>query len=196
MPICCVQQLSTFFPYAGPDNIPADDDAVAKYGIGADFCIERDNTFFTADGDYDYDNDIAEYVIACDLVDSLPSPFPAADRRWYKDGILIYTLPAEGTENPTPLVMDNVEFNAAFPMLMPSSDDFNDVLLFNDEGSITFSFFTFLFGNREYNISELIEQLSGNWTCSVNNSLGADTATTLVGICGKLEHHSIKSITN
>ena len=178
-------------PYAGPDSL---EDGVATYRIGADFCYDRNNSFLNDDfDDDDFENDIAEYVIGCDVVtDVIGRPFPPPDRRWYKDGVLVYQLPALELRNPTPQVMDNDEFNARFPLLTPSGNDADNILILNDDGSISLSFINIAFSGRDFDVDEALNQLSGNWTCSVNNSMGTETATTIFGECGKLELPTIK----
>ena len=124
-------------------------------------------------------------VLPCDVI-NLPQPRPL--RTWYKDGNLVYSEPSGDP-------VDNDEYSMENEILIPGVLEPATYSLFSD-GSIRYNYAVqnisvpqFLPANIttiEQARDEVFDLLLGNWTCAVNNSLGAPPPITyLIRECGK-----------
>ncbi len=157
------------------DSIASTDDSFF-YKVGADFCLSD------PPDPLPFGNDpIVVVAISCVLLngeDVLPRAFPPPDRIWSKDGVTLYQ------EDTTILIGDTVvsqEFETSFPALFESLRTF---FIIGIDGDLRFLV-------SAYNLSNPVvvaayEELFGEWTCLLNNSLGMESATTVVRRCGEL----------
>ena len=121
-----------------------------------------------------------------DADDSIPRAFPIPERTWDKNGTVLYTA----LLGDDPFASINQDFFDINPLLMPGVVEMAPLRL-TESGSL-------LFDLRTMNITlpdlappgvslarAVFNSILGNWTCRVNNSLGAERASTMISECSE-----------
>ena len=125
-------------------------------------------------------------ALECDYVEA-PYPIPIPQRSWYKDGELVYSAPVFS-------VPDASAFFAANPLLglgalsPPPIRTLSDgsILLSNHVENITSPSLLPPGTTVEQVKEQLRTLLLGNWTCTLNNTLGDASHTHMIRECSKL----------
>ena len=154
-----------------------------KYRIGADFCVERNSS------------DTLVIEITCDVFGenpaehlSIPVPFPS--RKWYKDGVLLYSVDFIGRNvyygrNPDFFTGEKalLEYGVVMPPPLYTPQEGQLVLLFDQNSHLTAPQLS-PDGTRNETVPvDVFNALLGRWSCEVGNSLGMQSAETVVTEC-------------
>ena len=151
-----------------------------KYRVGADFCVERNSS----------ENLVIE--ITCDifgenLAEHQSIPFPVPSRKWYKDGVLLYSVDLIGRSvydgrNPNFYTGDNalLDYGVVIPPPLFTPQDGQLVMLFDSASQLAAPQ---VGGNNATVGVDVFNALTGRWRCEVENSLGMQSAETVITQC-------------
>ena len=142
-----------------------------EYLIGADACLNN-----PPERPPDPTRSLA---ITCDLLNEEPLPdpgigaaFPNPNRIWEHNGVVVYDEIIVGNDPFTQ------EFRDEFPDLV-----IDPLFSLNPDGGIIFQLA--LYNTTRPSSVRAYDSAFGEWTCTLNNTFGSPTATSLLRVCGK-----------
>ena len=153
-----------------------------QFKIGADFCIPR--------------GDRRTYTISCDVNSDSTSTqsiaFPTPDRAWLMEGDLLY----QANVGEIPNIRESIDFFSSSPnrLLLFPDVVLPNVLQTTVYGGLVFNLITDNITlspsmlppgvTRDNFRDAVLDAVLGEWTCTVNNTFGVDSATSIITECG------------
>ena len=175
----CSVSIHCFF-FTATAEIASISFANKKYRIGADFCVERGT------------DEIVELscdVLGEDLSEHVSIPYPTPSRKWYKDGVLLYSVDKLGGSvyrgrNSNFFNGENgiLEYGIVEPSPLYTSSDGQIVLAF-EASELAFPEFAPDGTTDETVVDDVFKALTGTWRCEVENMLGVQFAETVITEC-------------
>lgn len=133
--------------------------------------------------------------LACDIADENLAehqsiPIPAPSRKWYKDGVLLYSVDIVGRNvydgrNPDFYSGENalLDYGVVIPPPLFTLQEGQLIMLFDQNSQLAAPQVS-ADGNRNATVSvDVFNALLGRWRCEVGNSLGMQSAETVITEC-------------
>ena len=151
-----------------------------KYRVGADFCVDRNSSQTLV-------VEITCDILGEDLAQHQSVVFPVPSRKWYKDNVLLYSVDVIGRSvydgrNPNFYTGGNalLDYGVVIPPPLFTPKDGQLVMLFDSASQLTASQ---VGGNNATVSVDVFNALAGRWRCEVENSLGMQSAETVITQC-------------
>lgn len=151
-----------------------------KYRVGADFCVERNSSQSLV-------IEITCDIFGEDLAQRQSIAFPVPSRKWYKDDVLLYSVDVIGRSvydgrNPNFYTGDNalLDYGVVIPPPLFTPKNGQLVMLFDSASQLAAPQ---VGGNNATVSADVFNALTGRWRCEVENSLGIQSAETVITQC-------------
>ena len=151
------------------------------YRVGADFCMERGS--FTI-------LELSCNVFGDNVAEHISIPFPLPSRKWYKDGVLLYSVENLGRsiyrgKNPNFYTEKNVllDDRVVYPSPLIPLQNGELILVFSPASELVSPTLAPQGTTNETLSDDVFDNLLGRWRCEVENMLGMQAAETIITEC-------------
>ena len=166
--------------YTATEEISSLSFADKRYSVGADFCVERGSVEMI---------ELSCDVLGEDLADHISIAFPTPSRKWFKDDVLLYSVDKIGQSvyrgtNPDFYNGPNgiLRYGVVEPSPLYMSKQGQVVLGF-EASDLVYPDFAPAGTTNETIVDDVFNALIGKWRCEVENTLGIQTAETVITEC-------------